>query len=776
MATISLAEYASRCESRPELALWFDSGLRTSDGPLHIGDVELALVEETLEAFQRSSSIAVINPIPGNELVLSICLGYLRIKDPGFPQDGLWGSGKSLCLFPALSQGYVTDFDSIRRQGIGQMPKAIDRQPIDGTDEIDGSADLFTAKHGVDLTNNIDSAGAIFVDFRKKEWKTKRRRFTEMATYLNDTSTPTVFYFSKLRPEYEELIKGFRKVEITNTLLSSARPQSTGQTSTLSTYAQILSSGECTLSLEAVHYPEMKDVVADMANMKSDLKNVPGLRLEVGWLFNLLTELPVKPKYWNEAVDDNYHYQTIGTLISNLRSKSRNLSGMTADLVINYTQAASYLVKLLNAEHPVQEHIFEKLASGADGADETKYVVRNKFEREALLAAIAAEDATLPDAGSIIPISDLTPNPEGRTVFTRPLKEDAHVYEFPSARDVEFIQFEIWARHVTDRLESNFKGTNTTIHVRRYNEPSEPQATPQQRAGAGSQAPGQSNRDAVPAETQATTKSHSRGQTGKSSSGEVVNYEVPDYDDPDALLDDVLAAELTDDDSRTGDSRTNEGGSREDSDDGIQGESVTIRFEDGTEETHSVLSRVTLVSGDSIVRVPVKELEPGDTLLVVDEAQSDVYDLFIESAHDRDRVRGCKSTIDRWRSILQEGLEEGYSQQELIQAMQEKGSSISTESTISSWRSGRTLGPRSAEDVRIVLEVVDPDSVSLAEPTVRALKEIRGLHRQIGKEAKRSAEAEAIRDEDMTGDIVNKDMDVGENTMEKTVESITHED
>lgn len=81
----SLAETASRCEGRPELARWFQDGLRTKDGPLNIGDVELAVVEEVLTSINRGQNITIVNPLPGNEVLLGVCLGYLRMQNPSFP-------------------------------------------------------------------------------------------------------------------------------------------------------------------------------------------------------------------------------------------------------------------------------------------------------------------------------------------------------------------------------------------------------------------------------------------------------------------------------------------------------------------------------------------------------------------------------------------------------------------------------------------------------------------------------------------------------------------
>jgi hypothetical protein len=104
--------------------------------------------------------------------------------------------------------------------------------------------------------------------------------------------------------------------------------------------------------------------------------------------------------------------------------------------------------------------------------------------------------------------------------------------------------------------------------------------------------------------------------------------------------------------------------------------------------------------------------------------------------------------------------------------MQSKGSDISTPDTIASWRSGRTLGPRDPENVRLVLEILDPSATSLADPTISALREIRTLHRQIGKEAKRSVEAGIATDSSLPDEVADSDADIEADTMEKIVEDV----
>lgn len=771
----SLAETASRCEDRPELARWFQDGLRTKDGPLNMGDVELAVIEEILTSISRGKNVTIVNPLPGNEVLLGVCLGYLRVQNPSFPRKGIVGQGKSLCLLPSLSRGYVTLFDEVRRNGIGKTPPLLDRTSIDKMSSVSGSASLLTAKHGVELDNCPSDLGVLVIDLRKKEWRDPRRRLEELKSYVKGLSIPVVYYMNEAQPAFESILSNTQHIKLNNTLLSTARVNENTDVSVASQYAQILSSGERRVGLQRVHYPKMRSVVTDLANMKQDLRHVPGLAVEVGWLFNLLTELPVRPQHWEDAVKDNYHHQSVGDLIANLRGKAQNLDGMTADLLINYCQAASYLQQLLNTKHPLQEALFERISDAEEAGTLARFVVRNEYETKAIMNALAAEGGTMPDTTEIVPIADLVPDPDKPTVITRPLGQSSHIYSFPASRSMEFLQFEMWADHVERRLERELAETDTTIEVKNHNEPKEPPEQNTARAGAGSPTPGspqaaQRSPQDADKELQEVVEEASPTDASTAASIGEKNYETPDYENANELLDEVLEAEFSGESASTQSGPTGEAS-------GETGQAHTdntlkIVFSDGTTRTQSSLSRVTVTSEGGIVRVPVAELEPGDEVLLMDDSSGDLYDVFIESAHDRERVRGCESTIDRWRTVLKEGLDDEYTVEGLLREMQSEGSDISTTDTIVNWRSGRTLGPRNAENVRLVLEILDPSATSLAEPTISALREIRTLHRQIGKEAKRSLEAGIATDSSLPDEVADNDTDIEANTMEKIVEDV----
>jgi hypothetical protein len=157
----------------------------------------------------------------------------------------------------------------------------------------------------------------------------------------------------------------------------------------------------------------------------------------------------------------------------------------------------------------------------------------------------------------------------------------------------------------------------------------------------------------------------------------------------------------------------------------------------------SAQSRVSVLkeNGD-IGRKVAEELTVGETLLLLDRAADDIYDLFVESAHQKDQLRKAESVVERWRSILHDGLSSGMTEDELVNELQDRGSDISDPMTILNWRSGGAIGPQDPEDVRRVLAIFEPEMEPTYEATVDAMKRIRKEHRDIGRRARRAIEAQ----------------------------------
>jgi len=191
------------------------------------------------------------------------------------------------------------------------------------------------------------------------------------------------------------------------------------------------------------------------------------------------------------------------------------------------------------------------------------------------------------------------------------------------------------------------------------------------------------------------------------------------------------------------------------------------------------LSKHTRVSvlkdnGD-IGRKEAIELQPGETMLLLDSATEDIYDLFVESAHQKDQLRKAESVVERWRTILDDGLSSGMTEAEVLKELQERGSDISDQSTISNWRTGQAIGPRDAEDVRRILDIFEPDMRPTYSMTANAMKQIRTEHRNIGRKARKAIESQmgGSITSDLSTDLPT-DIDQSSQQVQKaTVETLT---
>jgi hypothetical protein len=181
-------------------------------------------------------------------------------------------------------------------------------------------------------------------------------------------------------------------------------------------------------------------------------------------------------------------------------------------------------------------------------------------------------------------------------------------------------------------------------------------------------------------------------------------------------------------------------GSRES---GSSGGSVDLQFElsSGEIRTASSHTRTTILreNGD-IGRIKAGDLSEGDTVVVVESAAKDIYDIFLESAHDKEKIRKCESVVERWHDTLRDGIKE-MSAPVLLDEIQDRGSEITDPDTVEMWADGSAIGPRDPEDVRRVLAVLDPEMEPTWEATVQAMKDIRTEHRQIGKQARKAIES-----------------------------------
>lgn len=747
MAIDSIAAYAQACRERPYLTRWFPANIELDGESYSFGETELAAIEETLRHLDRGRSLFIFDPIPSNRIPIGVSLAYVRTQDPRFPDDGIVGGGKSLLAFPALHHGYVSTIDEFREGGIGKSPRLVDREPIDRLSQTQVDADMHTAKNNFEFDRErpADSVGAIFVDLRKPEWGNVARRFDAIIGLYEACSCPFIFYTDEMTTAAEAVEERMDTLRVSNELLTTAEPTTLPENPSLTTrFEHLINTSDVTVEQITIGYPEMYRIVSDLSAMRNDLQASQGvqsvIKMEVGWLFNLLTRLPVKPEYWDAVVADNFYQQGVRELIENLRGKAQRLEGRAADVLINYCEAANALHGRLNTRHPLQEKLFKLITTAGDSTPDKQrvVVVRNDFERKAILRALTLEDYELVENVSIRTVEDVEPLPEGEIIVARPLDSESYLYDFPTAGRIAFLQFEPWAPIVEDRLEEGMVQIGATVRKQEIGQVgghNEPQASEQARTAQS------------PAEEYESPEDTTTG------------------DPTETLREDFEGGEST---AASG-SASGSGTQTRDPD-------LEVLLSNGETRQMSAQSRVSILkdNGD-IARKQAEELTVGETLLLLDTVADDIYDIFVESAHQKEQLRKAESVVERWRSILTDGLSSDMTEEELLDELQEHGSDITDVSTVSNWRTGEAIGPRDPEDVRRVLAILEPEMEPTYESTVDAMKRIRKEHRDIGRRARRAIEAQMGSSiaGDLTTDLPDDISQVSQDVRKATIEEIT---
>lgn len=728
MAISSLTKHAESCLNRDYLLRWFPDNLQLDGEPIGFSEPELGIVEEVLRRISNRESLLVHNPLPCNRIPVAICLAYVRTQNPNFPSHGIVGEDNAMLAFPALNKGYLSTIDAVRLDGIGKNPRLVDREPVGALSELHGRGRLFTAKHNFEFDKSRlrGDIGAVFVDLRKPEWGAYSRRFAEILSLAEESQRPIIFYTDEITDEAAALRQQIDAIEVTSELLMTAEGMSVPNPGTTAQFGHLVS--EETFSVEhiSVGFPEMKRVISDMVQIKKDLQQQGVATLEVGWLFNLLTKLPVRPEHWDDVTSSNYYQQGVRDLLKNLRNKASRIDAGDADLLINYCHAADHLHGLLNREHPVQDELFELIREAERNDIDRALLVRGEYEREAVLRAITIEDGPSLSSIGIRDVSEISPGEFDEVVICRPMDYESYVYEFPLARNLKFLQFESWTDVIEGRIERGLDVLNAEIEIRQVGQ-FEDDTEPAESTPTG--APGTLPEDEQVSAGEASNRD--KDEPTIESTGPVQDY-IPDVNG--ASEKEVLETLENEFENSI---RPTESGSRNPE----EGSDLHFKLANGEIRTASRQTRVTILrdNGD-IGRIKADDLSVDDTVVLVNSAADDIYDLFMESAHEKEKIRKCESVVERWRDTLKEGLED-MTYTELQKELQDRGSSIQETVTLELWAEGSTIGPDDDEDVRRVFGIFDPEMKPTWKATVQAMKDIRTEHRKIGKQARRAIES-----------------------------------
>lgn len=146
-----------------------------------------------------------------------------------------------------------------------------------------------------------------------------------------------------------------------------------------------------------------------------------------------------------------------------------------------------------------------------------------------------------------------------------------------------------------------------------------------------------------------------------------------------------------------------------------------------------------LEASDNVVNKPAVEVDIGDTLVLVESsAAMNLNDLIRNKAENIPELRVYDEMARLWREELQRAVEKNNdSEEEVLEKLNQEGSSISSEATIRAWLNNRVIGPRDLEDIVRIGKAYDiEDLQESSQQIARAVRKVRRIRSMILRKAK----------------------------------------
>ncbi|SFG00606.1 hypothetical protein SAMN04488063_1108 [Halopelagius inordinatus] len=701
----AITKRADACRQRVFMGGFHDGTIQTDGTPFHLGTSECALVEEALRKIEQGQSYLIHNPFPTKSLPVAFIASYAYSQNPSIPT----GDGLPMLVFPASSQGYLGEIDqfhfSTTQKAKHNKTPLIPRHPIDALSEQGDRWGVYTAKSGFTFDHEHHDApvGAVFVDLRKPEWS--ERNFDRIEEFCEEhPDVPAIFYTDEMGPA-AELTEGrieSRTLHITNSVLGRAPPVEveTGE-SDLTTQERIITSGD----IEILQFPVTDEGVGSLLPELIDLKNRCQNRdlayVEVARVFNRLTKQPFKPIYWSRTVGANAFYDDVPGYIERIETRADNI-GSGSDLLYTYARKANEVQGHLNDCHVLQNTVLDAIQRAGDDDAQSRFVVKNSAELDALRLAATDTGYAIPENVEIVERADVTPMPDVRYVFLYPPYADDYVYGFPPSKQVAFIHNALWSNYV---------------------------------------------RKSAASATEDISVSHNSTSIGRSGTVGDVEDHVFDID---TLESDIEGYLRTADFGGSPSSSASDGSASVKADDGSSTQSFLFQFGNGESRRFSPDGIVTIYEAEKarISRKKAKNVSEGEDVLLLNSVTGDLYDVLLESAHKREAVREHEQTVENWRGVLERGrAREEMEYSDVVDALQEHDSEIESWHTVRAWEKGRYIGPLDEGDCRRILHIFRPELEGILleqihEQVWKAMKHLRLLHRRMGRNVRRAVEAE----------------------------------
>lgn len=713
----SIGSLASECYSRGALAGFQAGSIRVDGDRFTLSPVEAAVTERAVRSVESKGSILIETSFPSNSIPVGLAVALAFDEHPN-----RGGANTPVLLFPR--QGYTTVFDRFHyrdttnptyKQGSDPIP----RYSVNSLSEMEDQWGIFTANRqfNFDIESGATLPAGIIIDLRAPRWHdTYARQLVELfaaagkgrVAFIGDSDGYGMGY-ELARTHSDEQIQ-IRPAHLESSPIESIPVDLDTK---LAIIENILAVGDVSYDYYTIIAEEVDQLHQQFAAKKIELQERDIAPRVVGGLYNRLTQLPVKPKYWNRVSKSNGYFDSIPQQIDRLNLIAEQISH-SGGRIRNFTETATQLEATLNDEHPLQNYLLNAVERGRELDNPTRFVFSNKRVQEAFILAAEERDLTVGESENIVLTtkSDIAPVKDSRTVYAGVAPRESNHYEFPRSETVAFVHHAILNQYIIQRArglagESVSHKEHTVGDGRVEGDPVDLDEIESEVTSVG------------PLTSNSTGGNAS--QLMSSSSLWSAGNDSEDSTDEPAVSDSLN----TDSENESKPS-----------------ERLKLTFDEGHEPiTLTPLSRVTKYSPTErdIIRTRAKSLESGDTILFIDDIADDIYDIVIEHAGERETIREDTDLVEGWRDQLNRTLEqENWTVKEFQQQLQDMGSDITSPVTISLWRYGTTIAPDDPEDIKRVYQLCRPGVdgsmfETLAAEVNEAAQRIRDRHNKIGQ-------------------------------------------
>ena len=714
----NIGSLARECYSRGALAGFQAGNIRVDGDRFTLSPVEAAVTESAVRSIESDESILIETSFPSNSIPVGLAVALAFDEHPN-----RGGANSPVLLFPR--QGYTTVFDRFHyrdatnptyKEGSDPIP----RFPVNSLSEMKNRWGIFTANSQFNF--DIESGGTlpagIIIDLRAPRWHdTYARQLVDLfvaagkgrVAFIGDSDGYGMGY-DLARTHSDD------QIQISPTHLESSPIESipVNLDTKLAIIENLLAVGDVSYDYYSIIAEEVDDLHQRFAAKKIELQERNIAPKVVGGLYNRLTQLPVKPKYWNRVSKSHGYFDSIPQQIErlNLIADQINHGG---GRIRNFTETANQLEATLNDEQPLQNYLLNAAEQGREVDTPTRFVFSNKRVQESFILAAEKRDLTVGESENIILTtkSDLDPTKESLTIYAGLAPRDSNHYEFPRSETVAFAHHAILNQYIIHRAK-NLAGESISHQ--------------EHTVGDGNLESKPIDLEDIESEVTsigpATSSNGKKGNASQLMSGSFL-WGNGDYSE-----------------SSTEESAVNDSANTDSDNESEPSERLKLTFEEDHEPiTLTPLSRVTkYFSGEGdLVRTRAKSLESGDTIILIDDIADDIYDIVIDHARERESIREDTDLVEGWRDQLNKTLEqENWTVKEFQQRLEDMGSDISSTVAIILWRYGKTIAPDDPEDIKRVYQLCRPGVdgsmfESLAAEVNDAANRIRDRHHKIGK-------------------------------------------